>query len=295
MKNVMSYFGVAPRYKCDGDLGIEIEVEGENLPQTRKYWRMEHDGSLRGEENMEYVLSKPLSLDGCRKALDYLDECYNNNNTVVDDTVRAGVHVHVNVQRLSIIELFNFITLYIIFEDILVKFCGEHREGNLFCLRTSDADWILYALRRAIKTGQWGQLVDDDLRYASFNVKALGTYGSLEFRAMRGTRDLDVIYKWAEILLSLREMAKQFNNPQDIIQGFSAGECLGFMERCFGDNFELLQCKDSARLVTEGMRRAQDIAYCVDWELYREKPVKYIGGLEFPIDVDFPDEPMENV
>jgi hypothetical protein len=47
-------------------------------------------------------------------------------------------------------------------------------------------------------------------------------------------------------------------------------------------------------MLCDGMRRAQDIAYCVDWNDYHEVAKKMIGELEFPIHVEFPNEPLED-
>lgn len=273
MKKVVSWFGIPPQYHTTGDVGIEIEVEGERLPHTEKYWKMEADGSLRNDpESMEYVLSKPSTLDQARIALKYLNVMYNKHDTKVHDTVRAGVHVHINVQDLNIIELYNFMTVYIILEDLLTKYCGEFREGNLFCLRTGDAEYLLHELVKVAQTKRFSRLVTDDLRYASMNVKALGTYGSLEFRAMRGTRDLDTIYKWAEILLGLREVAKTFSDPNDVVNGFSEAEADIFLDRCLGTNADMFrEYSGWEKLISQGMRRAQDVAFATKWTKFREE------------------------
>jgi hypothetical protein len=126
------------------------------------------------------------------------------------------------------------------------------------------------------------------------NVKALGTYGSLEFRAMRGTRDLDLIYKWAEVLLNLREVAKTYASPDKIIEGFSYGGAKEFLINALGDNSKLFLCDNLEDMLIDGMRRAQDVAYCVDWADYHEVEKKIIGELEFPIGTEFPDEPLED-
>lgn len=273
MKKVISWFGIPPQYHTKGDVGIEIEVEGERLPHTEKYWKMEADGSLRNDpESMEYVLAKPSTLDQARIALKYLNVMYNKHDTKVYNSVRAGVHVHINVQELNIIELYNFMTVYIILEDLLTKYCGEFREGNLFCLRTGDAEYLLHELVKAAQTKRFNRLVTDDLRYASMNVKALGTYGSLEFRAMRGTRDLDTIYKWAEILLGLREVAKTFSDPNDVVNGFSEAEADIFLDRCLGANADMFRKYSGwEKLIRQGMRRAQDVAFATKWTKFREE------------------------
>lgn len=264
MQTVAEVFGI--KKLVAGDVGIEIEVEGRRLPIAERYWRNEHDGSLRGPENREYVLAEPSSIKRAELALKYLGILYKQNNTEVHDTVRAGVHVHINVQKLNIVELYNYLTLFFIFEEPLVKFCGEHREGNLFCLRSLDAEFLLSELRMAVINSDYYRLVSDDLRYGAVNVKALGTYGSLEFRTMRGTRDLDLILTWAKVLLSLREAAKAFYCPSDIINGFSEGESVWFLRRCFGEHSGLFEgMPDIGKMLTDGMRRAQDIAFAIDW------------------------------
>lgn len=294
MRTVMQWFRLNKKYKTTGDVGIEIEVEGTRLPVAEKFWNNEADGSLRGAETREYVLMKPSTLKEARMALSYLDAQYKAHDTVVDDSVRAGVHVHVNVQDLNAVQLYNFMVLYLILEEPLVKWCGPHREGNLFCLRAGDADYLLGQLQQVAVTRDFGALHSDQLRYASMNVKALGTYGSLEFRAMRGTRDLDLIYKWAEVLVGLREVAKNFESPEKIIEWFSAGDAKSFIKHALGEHAREFACDGYAAMLHEGMRRAQDIAYCVDWNDYHEVAKKLIGNLEFPMDVEFPNEPLED-
>lgn len=269
-----------------GDIGLEIEVEGFNLPVCKSYWRNEKDGSLKGEESMEYVLARPGSLDDILKALHYLEEKYVSTNARVDDSVRAGVHVHINCQKLTMTQLYNFITVYLLLENLLVRWCGEYREGNLFCLRACDAEWMLFVLRMAAldpKKKFKDRFHKDDLRYASMNLKALGDYGSLEFRAMRGTRNLNLIYSWAETLYNLREFACTFETPNQIIEQFSIGGVNNFLERALGKNMKMFtsNCKDYADLVWSGMRNAQDVAYCVDWQKFEPK-MRKVGNLEFP-------------
>src|SRR3546814_17797876 len=92
------------------------------------HWNNERDGSLQGAETAEYVLKKPSSLKEVRTALDYIDLMYKAPNTQVDDTVRAGVHVHVNCQHLTMTQLYSFMTFYLILENVLVGWCGQDRK-----------------------------------------------------------------------------------------------------------------------------------------------------------------------
>jgi hypothetical protein len=297
MSTVAKEMGI--RRLVKGDIGVEIEVEGRNLPLRVSGWRSERDGSLKGEENIEYVLAEPATLQGVSKALATLDKAYQAHDSRVDDTVRAGVHIHINCQHLTMTQLYNFMTIYLILENVLVKWCGDYREGNLFCLRSCDAEYMLAIVRQAAldeKKAYRIRFHTDELRYASMNVKALGDYGSLEFRAMRGTRDLDLIYKWAESLYNIREFAKKFDKPSDIIEQFSFDGAETFLDNAVGENSVMFkaECGDELQsMLFDGMRCAQDIAYSRDWATFEPK-MKDIGGLEFPEGVEFPDEPEDD-
>lgn len=296
MIKVMQAFGVKPNYKVDGDLGVEVEVEGVDLPRLDKYWNTEHDSSLRGE-CAEYVLNKPLKSEELSKALNYLDKAYKKANTQVHDSIRAGVHVHVNVQELSIVELFNFMTAYLVMEEILTKYCGEYREGNLFCLRAKDADWLIYELERAVSRKYYNNLNTDMLRYAAMNVKSLSQYGSLEFRAMRGTRDLSIIENWANILLGIRDKSVEFNNPQEILHLLNEKGTESFLEVFLGSYKDILTDgigteEELDTMLSEGSLMVSNLVWNTDWDSFK---TINIGGLEFPEGTEFPDEPVEDV
>lgn len=292
MSTVAKEMGI--RRLVTGDIGVEIEAEGINLPLLDKYWRNEIDGSLNGPESREYVLKKPMTLDEVKSALNHLNKEYERWHTVINDTVRAGVHIHINCQQLTMTQLYNFMTIYLILENVLVKWCGDSRCGNLFCLRACDAEWVITQIRAAAGGRSFRTTFhSDNLRYASMNLKALGDYGSLEFRAMRGTRDLDLIYTWAETLLGLREFAKTFANPSSIIQAFSVQSPIRFMQEALGKNYKTFQRDDQEKMLWGGVRNAQDIAFCADWSKFDPK-MRKIGELEFPEDAQDTDEPEED-
>ena len=137
MSSVFKEMGI--KKAVSGDIGVEIEVEGIGIPAARKYWSNEEDGSLKGESR-EFVLKEPSTLEGVKDALGYLDALYTANETTVHDSVRAGVHIHINCQKLTMTQLYNFMVVYLILENVLVKWCGNYRQGNLFCLKASDAE-----------------------------------------------------------------------------------------------------------------------------------------------------------
>lgn len=276
MKNIQQLLGLFP---VDGDIGLEIEVEGENLPRMmkgNKYWRIEDDGSLRGE-SAEYVFKKPINIGKVWEALVCLSEQYKKHQSKVGEPFRAGTHVHINCQELNMVELFNFITLYIIFENLLIKGCGKNRQGNLFCLSSSDAEYLLFGLRVGLKNVEGfkeiGHLINffmqgDEIRYSSMNLSAIKKYGSLEFRAMKSTPNMQEIFDWVRVLFTIKTAALKFENPAQIMSEFSLNGVEKFMTNTLGEAFtkKYMKVSDNYRAdLFSGVRNAQEIAFAIDW------------------------------
>lgn len=249
----------------DGDVGVEIEVEGEGLPHVlEKYWNVEYDGSLRGESE-EYVLRNPSTLEEVQDALGYLRGEFDERGSEIYKSVRCGVHVHINVQDLTLRELYNFITMYALFEDVLLEYCGKTRRGNLFCLPLATSDLLVEALVNVLEHGQLSTLHDDNYRYCAMNVKSLHSYGSLEFRAMEGG-DLDKVYNWASVLLNLRDMARRYKSPLAIVEKFNELGSLRFFNRTMLSHKRLFTgIKYKKRKLQNGLSAAMPIAYGWEW------------------------------
>jgi len=274
--DVVKCFNIPDRRLTSGDLGVEVEVEGSSLPRRMgQYWNIDYDGSLKGEA-YEYVLDKPLSEADVGKALAYLGDKYKECNTTVNDSVRCGVHIHVNVQKLSIVQLYNFITLYSMFEGVLLDYCGKGRNGNLFCLPLNRSVGVIQALRATAQQNYFRGLHDDEYRYCALNVKSLGQYGSVEFRALRGGPDLSRISDWSSLLLHLRDVACTYPDPTCIIENGSMVGCVElFSNVCepFMHMFDLT--KNLERKLQDGIQSAQAIAFSCDWEVYNREVDPY--------------------
>lgn len=255
-----------------GEIGIEIELEGSKFPtKLEKYWQAKSDGSLRGV-SIEYVLTKPLSRRDYARALKYLTNAQKERGTTLKNTGNAGVHIHINVQELNMVQVYNFICLYLIYEDMLMSFCGESREGNFFCLRSKDAEYLLKVLIESAKEEHWGNFRGGNLRYASINVGALSKFGSLEFRGMRSPTDNDTIILWVETLLKLKDAAKRYKTPKHVIEAFSIEGQEYFTKKIFGIfSKKIFKDYNWGEQLIEGMWRAQDVAYCTDWETLLKK------------------------
>lgn len=102
-----------------GMVGIEIEVE--NITQQvipLAYWDAKSDGSLRN--NGIELVSVPLQIKQVQLALEHVFDVLNQNNKP-DFSNRTSIHIHVNCRDLTQDQLYNFILLYAIFENISTR------------------------------------------------------------------------------------------------------------------------------------------------------------------------------
>lgn len=251
--------------KHNGDVGIEIEVEGENLPRAVTGWKAVPDGSLRGEA-LEYVTRTGVTVDNIDKRIDTLVNKFQKNGGIINNSVRAGVHVHINVQELTHTQVACFATLYYTFEDVLLKYCGDSREGNLFCLRACDADYVITYLLDSFNIYGVANTYSDKIRYSAMNWKPLTRYGSLEFRSMRTDPDLDSVRIWTKMLYQLLQASLKYDSPTDIIADFSIFNPQKFLENTFREFTQYLSL-DGIDLY-QGCCNAQDLAFGVDWEKF---------------------------
>jgi len=227
---IADMLGLVPK---EGDIGLEIELEGRNLPSYVAGWEVHIEPSLRpigGHDPREYVFPFPVSLKETRYKLNMLKHDLKNAEVVLSD--RTSVHVHINVQKLTVSQWFNFVILYLLYEDSLLEFCGDTRKGNLFCLSSFDAEGLIFKLENLSKSMNFNALDDNDIRYASMNIKATPQYGSIEFRAMRGTDDVGLIEQWVNLLLSLREKACTFEDPHALLKEASK-DAIAFTREVF--------------------------------------------------------------
>src|SRR5699024_5165173 len=125
----------------------------------------------------------------------------------------------------------------------------------------------------------------------------LPKYGSLEFRAMRGVDHPKPIIQWASTLLNMREEAKKYDNPKQIIEAFSLQGPDNFTDNLVNklDGVAEANDKEGYKMLMEGMRNAQFVAYSTDWDDFNPKDIE-IGGIKFPgyMNPDEIDEPMED-
>lgn len=211
------------------DTAVGIEIEVENIMEqeyTLKLWDQVGDGSIvRG---VEYV-SKPIWGTAITDALDEIRVVFKKADPYL--SFRTSIHIHLNVLNMEPDQLEHFVLLYVLYELPLFRLHEDWgRYDNIFCVPA----------RKSMKVQDGYALLLDDLsrrrirgdyvgyKYSAFNPNALQRFGTMEFRHMGGTTDMDRVDQWINILLQLKLAADEkltMNQPADIF-----GDYLGLLD-----------------------------------------------------------------
>lgn len=279
-----------------GEIGLEFEIEGENLPSSGKLarvvgkttgsqWTSKSDGSLRGE-SLEYVLSRPCNIDEVATMVEGLYKAFVDNGTELKLSNRCSTHVHVNMAGAKVNDITSAIALWTAFEEPLTLWAGEERVNNHFCLGAKDCNaGTVSAWRSFLRSGR--RDFNDNLKYSALNILTLYRFGSLEYRAMNGTEDAQRAIDWTKFVHSLTRYASdKFANPATM--AYSMSEKGGreiFMEICekAGVSPDFVTgvidtVPDINMAVMRGFRRAQPIVAGFPWhDWYEECKKEYIA------------------
>lgn len=193
-----------------GDFGIEIEIEGNNLPASVTGWVIHEDNSLRNTHGMsgEYVTRLPVPFAGVRTRMHRLEQDLSKEDVLVVLSPRCSTHLHMNMQHQTFKTYFGTLLLYALIEPVLLRHCGPERDGNLFCMP-------LYATNElAEHIDQVMGLIRDPHdwwpnrgKYSSINTDAIRRFGSLEVRCFPNTYDTNKVVMWSTWMHNIREFA----------------------------------------------------------------------------------------
>lgn len=256
---------VATRLHTDGEVGIEIELEGRNINHKPCVtWAVERDASLKGEDTAEFVFKKPLKFNEVGKAIAKLKRRLVNSTLL--PSVRCGVHVHINVQDMELHDLAKFVTCYMVVEDLLLDVCGEGRQSNLFCLKGCEAEYMVGQAAKFFKDGEIHHIQTDAIRYSGINLAAIAKYGSVEFRSLRTPSNLTDINPWVKALKGIKDVSQEWATPADIISGYSGFDKADFLKKVLPTYAEqLMSTTGWEKKLQRGMRSAQDLAFSQTW------------------------------
>lgn len=225
-KTVSEIYGFKHVSKSKDDVVVGLEFENEteqdfDLPLIPG-WKFHPENSLRNF-GFEYVLGPPVTIDKALQRTQDLFETLNRYKSgPMSNSLRTSTHVHFDMGHYTFADVSTFACVYWLLEDYLSGYCGEHRKGNLFCLRLKESAYLQNALATCIQAKYpfISQLCDQGYRYGSLNFASIPKFGSLEFRLMRGVDNSVEAAVWINALESIRQFALKFKNPLELKTSF---------------------------------------------------------------------------
>lgn len=268
-----------------GHVGIEVEVEAaKQLPPLEvKPWTCKPEQSLRGY-GMEYITTGPILCNSDKtEALKALSDLLFDKYYKVDhDSPRTSVHVHVNVLGLTPTQVYTAACAYWLLENPLMKWCGPTREGNKFCLRLKDAEGILGLIKGDMRNVEKQQYLPfqsykaDYCKYGGLNLNAIGRFGSLEFRGLRGVYDTKTMDLWSTSMYTLvTRAAEAFESPSALMDYYYKHGPYRLISKLLEDDL-VDQLTDIADGIEENAERVCHLAYMHNWTAWSKNTDEFI-------------------
>lgn len=258
----------------DGDVGIELEIEGSRLPRSVSgipgcEWEVKEDGSLRN--GLEYVTSGPIDHSIVPAGVTHLYDTLSSSK--LNLSTRCSTHVHINLKSMNFGQICSFVILWSCFERVLTEWCGPTRVNNHFCVSLVDskrmvADWTAFFTEGLVP-------FQTDRRYASLNPMSMDRFGSLEIRTMEGCSSPVRVIKWVNILMAIKNFAMtRYSNPEILVSDFSAVGPRGLLDQILvnlpEESAEVFGLAETLGLdinahAYETLRLLQPIVYIFPW------------------------------
>lgn len=202
---------------CSTFLGIEVEVENvfktsrvERISENSYLWNNTEDGSLRN--NGREFVSIPIKSENYRTALTKLYTVFKRDKQCIgyEFTDRTSVHVHINALDMTPEQIKIFILAYLYMEPILYNYVGDGRRTNIFCVPIKESGFFS-TLPNILKTitnkAEFDYFIERWRKYTGFNLLPLSSRGTIEFRHMKGTDNLEYLFGWIDAILYLKRYA----------------------------------------------------------------------------------------
>lgn len=200
--------------------GVELETENCQMGGDHyvgqigtKAWKMERDGSLRPPETSWEFISKPLEMQFLLPELERFFSLTKFNDTNYSD--RCSVHVHTNVTDLTQKQLATLALVYVVFEDVLFQYVNHHkkkedqgycRDTNIYCIPWNQCRMNLNLVNKIffdpVNTLHGWQ------KYTALNLIPITTQGTVEWRHMHGTADMEKLKTWLNIIGAIMKFAR---------------------------------------------------------------------------------------
>jgi len=182
-------------------VGVEIEVERAKPDKVNEiinenFIKITEDGSLRNS-GLEYITCPHKS----KYTINLLNHLFSLLHTKHEFSPRTSIHIHVNARDLTPKQIRALLLVYLTVERLLYNWIGNKRDQSIFCVPIIETDLATYLLNK--KQYIW-------MKYTGINLKPMQELGTIEFRHMHGTKDIQgKIEPWLNMILCLFQFTKQ--------------------------------------------------------------------------------------
>lgn len=238
-------------------MGIELEIEGIKVDPTDLYvpgLAGEADNSLRPTDEgvgWEYI-TKPATFS----VLAFVLGMFFSKAKLSEEknySERCSVHVHANVQDLEPEQLKSITLLYQVMERVFYGYAGNDRDMNIFCVPWAETT-ITHNLVEKVLDNNIKSLRNWQ-KYTGLNLIPVTTQGTIEFRHLPGTCDLNRILGWLNLIGSLFAVARKhsYTEIEELLTGVNTtSEYRGLLKFVFGQWESLVDLPNIEELLEEG-------------------------------------------
>lgn len=222
--------------------GMECEIESvKGIKDHVLNWDSTNDGSLRNN-GIEFI-SLPMFRDGLVQSFKNLHAQIDYHNRNEAFTHRTSIHVHVNCRGLTAEQLKQFLLFYALYEEFFFAMVKPERKHNIHCVPLSQT-YLPSRYARPIE-----QMINNWHKYTAFNMLPIKTLGTVEFRHMHGTADVELVSQWLKTIENMWLLCQSDAITQDNITEVAYIE--RWFDTIFADAPQILALKSSLHSIIE--------------------------------------------
>lgn len=266
--------GTIPVAAPDLVVGLELEIENWRGENAYFGYSFKEDNSLRGSA------IEAVTLPTKTRYVETLLRGFFEKNKITDANYseRCGTHVHMDISKMTPDQLSTFCLLYQVHERLMFGYVGGDRDKNIFCVPWEQAG-INFDLLNTMRT-RTKDVSRNWRKYAALNLVPITTFGSVEFRHLPGTCDVDYLMGWINLIGSMYNYA--MNNgyketQQKVIDLNTSSAYDKFVNDVFGKYANLFQANNLQEEMESGVINVKLMSIS---DLKPEKPVKEKSNLD---------------
>jgi hypothetical protein len=113
-----------------------------------------------------------------------------------------------DVRQLTLQQMVALLLTYLTVENLLFKFVGNNRRTNIFCTPISETG-IMETISSSPKKFMHS-IQHTWMKYTGLNLLPIASFGSVEFRHMPGTNNINKLLAWVDLITRLKQFVYRF-------------------------------------------------------------------------------------